>query len=121
MAEATSMPAQQYHALRYQETDTDSTGPARVIVGLLFIVPATVFIFQSMDGAERAAEQAERHENALRAAAYRIDPDALFLDSPADGTDAQPTDAQPTDADQVHSVTDTDTGTADRPPVPPTP
>jgi hypothetical protein len=50
--------------------DDDPDGPSRLRQGvaILFVLLFTVFLFEAMDGVQRAAEQAERRENALRAA-----------------------------------------------------
>ena len=51
-------------------TDDDTDGPSRLRQGvaILFVLLFTVFLFEAMDGVQRAAEQAERRENAVRAA-----------------------------------------------------
>ena len=49
------------------DDDPDRPSRLRQAVTLLFVLLFTVFLFEAMDGVQRAAEQAERREDALRA------------------------------------------------------
>lgn len=48
--------------------DDDPDGPSRLrtLIALLFVLLFSVFLFEAMDGIQRAAEQAERRENSIR-------------------------------------------------------
>lgn len=88
------------------DDDPDRPSRLRQAVTLLFVVLFTVFLFEAMDGVQRAAEQAERREDALRATcrdpAWEIeDPE----DNPAPVELNATTMAAATDLAATHSPT----------------
>jgi hypothetical protein len=100
--------------------DVEEASRLRRVIAAVFILLFTLFLFEAMDGVERAAEQAERRENALRAACR--DPAWAMTDAAAnlDGDDEErtPVDA---DASTLPTTDPVTTASADPASIPVTP